>query len=275
MTSLMTPGDYVALPERRPDRRVPYGPHEQQYGELYLPDAPRAPRVLLLHGGCWQHAFGLRPMGQFARALADSGLMVLNLEYRRLGGEGGWPNTFTDVQRGYAALLSASVEWGCDPRPVTVVGHSAGGHLALWLAGLWRLPADSELRAEPVAAPGAVVSVAGIGNLASALADGICRGAPGDLVGGPPDALAQRYAQASPHALLPLGVPHWHIHGIEDPLVPPHHVQQFVDAALASGDAVYHTPVDNAGHFEVVTAGSPVWADVMGAVTAAVEAAAN
>ena len=263
MPDLMTPSDYVALPVAEPDHEFRYGEHPSQFGHLFLPDKPvLAPALLLLHGGCWQHAFGLAPMGQLARHLSDMGFAVCNLEYRRIGGGGGWPATFEDVAMGARSFLATAATHGFSPRKLAVAGHSAGGHLALWLAGRWRLPTDSALRVHEDIDPSAVVSLAGIGDLGAALGAGICRGAPEQLMGGRPEALPERYELASPSALLPLAVPHWHVAGIDDVLVPISHVRDFVQAARAAGDQTEIEAVANAGHFEIVATGSPVFSQV-------------
>jgi pimeloyl-ACP methyl ester carboxylesterase len=201
MPTLMTPRDYLALPIMAGDVKSAYGEDAQQFGELFLPVGERvkpAPVVVLLHGGCWQHAFGLAPLGQLARGLNGLGLAVWNLEFRRLGGGGGWPATFLDVANGVQHLRTLAVEHDLDIERLILAGHSAGGHLALWLAGRWRLPKDCEINPPHTLAPRAVVSLAGIGDLESALHSGICRGAPGALVDGELDARPERYAQASP-----------------------------------------------------------------------------
>lgn len=263
MPQLMTPHDYVALPTEAPDATLRYGADDQQFGHIYLPDDPvLAPALLLLHGGCWQHAFGLAPMGQLARRLSQRGFAVCNLEYRRIGGGGGWPATFEDVAAGARAFIAAAGKHGYSPRKLAVTGHSAGGHLALWLAGRWRLPTDSTLRQHDDVDPAAVVSLAGIGDLAAALDGGICRGAPEQLMGGTPQALPERYELASPSALLPLAVPHWHVAGRDDVLVPLNHVRDFVATARRAGDQAELVEVADAGHFEIVTAASRVFPQV-------------
>ena len=259
----MTPTDYVALPEIEPDAVFRYGDNAEQFGHLFLPEqTANAPALLLLHGGCWQHAFGLQPMGQFARRLSQMGFAVCNLEYRRIGGGGGWPTTFEDVAAGARTFLKQAGTYGFGADKLSVTGHSAGGHLALWLAGRWRLPTDSGLRHHDDIDPMAVVSLAGIGDLAAALGNGICRGAPQQLMGGAPEALPERYELASPSALLPLAVPHWHISGIDDALVPLAHVRTFTSTAREAGDQVELVEVANSGHFEIVTASSAVFAQV-------------
>jgi acetyl esterase/lipase len=263
MPDLMMPTDYVALPVDEPDATFKYGDHSEQFGHLFVPDeVVNAPALLLLHGGCWQHAFGLGPMGQLARRLSQLGFTVCNLEYRRIGGGGGWPATFEDVAAGARAFLALARSYGFSADKLSVTGHSAGGHLALWLAGRWRLPTDSSLRHHNDIDPMAVVSLAGIGDLGAALGSGICRGAPEQLMDGLPQVFPERYELASPSALLPLAVPHWHICGIDDALVPLAHVRAFVSAAREAGDRVELVEVANSGHFEIVTATSAVFAQV-------------
>jgi acetyl esterase/lipase len=269
MSTLMTPTDYVALPIIAGDEQLRYGEGADQFGDLYLPpsDTTNPVPLLLLHGGCWQHAFGLAPMGQFARALTDLGFLVCNLEYRRLGGGGGWPNTFIDVTAGLIEFAKCALSYGADPANVVVSGHSAGGHLALWLASRWRLPTDSELYNELAPQPKAVVSLAGIGDLGHALVRGICRGSPGDLVGGGLDEQPERHAHASPHALLPSNVRQWHVVGRDDVLVPADSVEAFVAQSRESGDHATLDLVAPSGHFEIVATNSPRWPDVRGVFT--------
>ena len=263
MPDLMTPTDYMALPVAEPNATFQYGEHAEQFGHLFLPEkAKNAPALLLLHGGCWQHAFGLRPIGQLARRLSQLGFAVCNLEYRRIGGDGGWPATFEDVAVGVRAFLGQANTYGFNADTLSVSGHSAGGHLALWLAGRWRLPTDSALRHHDDIDPMAVVSLAGIGDLRAALDGGICRGAPEQLMGGSPDVVPERYELASPSALLPLTVPHWHISGSDDVLVPLSNVQAFVSAAREAGDQAELVEVANSGHFEIVTAANAVFTQV-------------
>lgn len=271
MSTLMTPTDYVALPTTTADARMRYGDGDQQFGDIYEPADGTADAIplLLLHGGCWQHAFGLLPMGQMARAIADMGFLVCNLEYRRLGGGGGWPNTFLDVTAGLIQFVEMATGRGLDASRIVVTGHSAGGHLALWLASRWRLPTNSPLHNEAAPQPCAVVSLAGIGDLSAALEQGICRGAPGDLVGGSVAQHPDRHAQASPRSLLPSSVRQWHIVGREDVLVPADSVETYVRAAREAGDEVTLEVLSSSGHFEIVTAASDRWPEVRAVYAAA------
>ena len=126
----------AALPVPSPVATVRYGPAGPQHAELYLPagSAP-APVVVLVHGGCWLNAYGLDHIRALAGALAAEGYAVWSLEYRRVGDDGGgWPGTGNDVQAAVAALTFAPFSERFDLQRLAVLGHSAGGHLALWLA---------------------------------------------------------------------------------------------------------------------------------------------
>src|SRR5262249_60494501 len=137
-------------------------------------------------------------------------------------------------------------------------GHSAGGHLALWLAGRYRLPDTSRLHvAEGIRIHG-VVSLAGIPDLIAGVQWNICRGACHAVVGGLPEAVPQRYQQASPHALLPLGVPQWHLVGTEDERVPAAYIQHYVEAA-SHHDEGHLELLPGAGHFEVMVPTTAAW----------------
>jgi len=154
--------DYLKLPCVPPQHTYAYGPEASQFGHLYLPPGRGSrPVILVIHGGCWQAEYGLLPMSALCSALAGEGLAVWNLEYRRLGDGGGWPATFHDVAAGADFLRTIAASHELDLDRLVALGHSAGGHLALWLAGRHRLPAGSELAsAMNFAAAPAVVSSA-------------------------------------------------------------------------------------------------------------------
>ncbi|MEM9822266.1 MAG: alpha/beta hydrolase, partial [Bacteroidota bacterium] len=129
---LISAEEYGQLEEIQADHRITYGEDPSQFGDLFLPPSKTAaPVVLLIHGGCWRAKYGLEPMGQIARALADNGAAVWSLEYRRLGNGGGWPHTFLDVAHGADHLRELAPKYNLDLNNVVVAGHSAGGHLAL------------------------------------------------------------------------------------------------------------------------------------------------
>lgn len=251
--SLLTVEDYRRLPVAPGSRRSVYGAHPGQFGDLFLPAPPGPHRVLvLIHGGCWRAEYGLEPLGQLAQAIADHGVAVWSIEYRRLGDGGGWPETFLDAGAALDHLRSLASEHALDLQHVVTAGHSAGGHLALWLAARVKLPAHSPLHAPNPLPVRGVVSLAGIPDLAAAAPLNVCDGAIEALIGGPPVQQGERYADASPAALTPLGVPHVHLHGREDDIVPLTLVEQYVAAAARAGDQATLEIAPAAGHFELV-----------------------
>lgn len=267
--TLLTVDDYVKLSAVAPVAHLPYGSDAEQFGELYLPqEAGPHPVVLLLHGGCWRAQYGLAPLGNLCRAFTQLGCAVWNLEYRRLGNGGGWPATFYDVATGADHLRQIAYPYGLDLTRIVTVGHSAGGHLALWLAARHRLPASSLLATSNPLPIRGVVSLAGIPDLAVAVAQTICRGAPQELLDALPDQAPERYELASPSALLPLGVPQRLILGLRDHVVPVDVTAQYVAAARHAGDDAQLLTLPDAGHFEIVFPDTFAWAMVKEAVLA-------
>jgi acetyl esterase/lipase len=268
---MRTTADYLALPAAPADRRVAYGPHADQFADLYLPAGPGPhPAVVLIHGGCWRAQYDLAPLGPLCLALRGLGLAVWSLEYRRLGGGGGWPHTFLDVSAGADALRDVAADHAIDLGRVIAAGHSAGGHLALWLAARRRLPADSPL-ATPAPLPIAgVLALAALADLAEGVARGLCGDACAEIVGGLPGAVPLRYAHGSPSELRPLGVPIRHIVGAGDVIVPPEYLQSCVDRDTAAGDDSRLEVLPAAGHFELVDPASAAWPSLQRAIVALV-----
>ena len=267
MADLLTVDDLLALPTVPPDVVLSYGSHAEQFGHLYLPvDTGPHPVVVLLHGGCWRARVSLDYMGQFARALTNDGIAVWSLEYRRLDNGGGWPETFLDVAAGADFLRTVADEYDLDLARVFTVGHSAGGHLALWLAGRHNLSSSSELYAEKPLELLGVVSLAGIPDLAEALEQNICPDAPDRLMGGTPQQVPERYAQGSPAELLPLGLRQIFIQGEQDDTVPISYVKLYEAAAKKGGEEVRLESLADTGHFEIVVATAPQWQTVRAAV---------
>ncbi|MGB0389065.1 MAG: alpha/beta hydrolase family protein [Ardenticatenaceae bacterium] len=257
-TKLISAGDYTALAVEPADHRIPYGDDPSQFGDLFLPsgDGPH-PVLFLLHGGCWRAQYGLGPMGQLARAIADRGVGVWSLEYRRLGNGGGWPNTFLDVARGADMLRDLADDYALDLTRVVAAGHSAGGHLALWSAGRRQLSAESPIYTPNPLPLQSVVALAPVCDLERAVAWDICVDASDVLVGGHPRKVSANYYQGSPSALLPLGLPHVTINGTLDDIVPIEYVRHFVDSARKLGDDASLISVPDVGHFEIVMATHP------------------
>ena len=144
---LMTPQDLQALPSEAPDHRINYGQDPSQYGELRVPRGPGPhPTLILIHGGCFKAAYAtasdLAPM---ADALKAMGIASWNIEYRRVGDAGGgWPGTYVDVGRAIDYFRTLAGRHNLDTGRVVIMGHSAGGHLAMWAAARARVPAHSD-----------------------------------------------------------------------------------------------------------------------------------
>jgi acetyl esterase/lipase len=269
--SFYTIPDVLALPAAPPDVVVPYGDDPAQCAELRLPaTAGPHPVVVVIHGGCWLGEHDNASTQPLADALRLAGYATWHLEYRRLGmAGGGWPGTLLDVGRGLDALRSLAQHHQLDLSRVVTLGHSAGGHLALWAAARHRVPAGSELRsADPLAVSGAV-SLAGILDLRAFLGmqSASCGGpVVTRLLGGTPEEMPERYSAASPAEMLPLGVRQVSISCAYDEIVPPSLGAAYVRAARAAGDRVDEVVIENAAHFELIAPGSIAWPAVEAAV---------
>lgn len=252
-----------------PFDRIAYGTHPLAFGELRLPKGPGPhPVALIVHGGCWQSEYDLRHLAPMSAALAEAGLATWTLEFRRIGDVGGgWPGTFEDVARGADHLRTLAREFPLDLRRVVAVGHSAGGHLALWLAARRNLPERSALRwGEPLPLKG-VVSLAGICDLRSyGASPGSCNDSVERLLEGAPAKVPERYAQANPSELLPLRVPVRLVQGALDTIVRPEQSQRFAAKARAHGDDARVVMIDAAGHFDVIAPFAPAFEKVRRAV---------
>ncbi|MDP9364844.1 MAG: alpha/beta fold hydrolase, partial [Chloroflexota bacterium] len=246
-----------------------YGAEPSQFGDLRLPaGAGPHPCAVVIHGGFWRARYDLEHIGHLCRALAGAGVATWNLEYRRVGEPGGgWPGTFRDVAWGAGFLFEVAPRYGIDAERVVVLGHSAGGHLALWLASGAQGTDDPDLdRGMPLRFRG-VVALAGVSNLRLAWALGLSDRAVEGLLGGTPEEVPDRYAGASPRELVPLGVRQVLIHGDEDENVPVAVSEGYRAAAVAAGDDVELVVLPGTGHFEPVDPESGAWPAVLGAVT--------
>lgn len=244
-------GGSTGMPHARADDdgpvRFTYGRHPSQYAELSLPAGSRqAPVVVVIHGGYWSSSYGAELGRPLAADLVGRGFAALNVEYRRVGDGGGWPQTGQDVAAAVDGLRGWST--GLDLNKVVALGHSAGGQLAGWLA---------TRSGGAVSLTGAVLQ-AGVLDLVRGSAEGLGGGAVDAYLGGSPAQKPDAYAQASPIALLPLGVPSVCVHGTADTLVPISQSQDFVAAGLAAGDAT-ELRVFDGDHFGPITVGTQAW----------------
>ena len=237
---------------------VRYGEHPDQVANLHRPAGGGEPWpvVVLLHGGFWRAAWDRTLMTPLARDLAARGFLAWNAEYRRVGQDGGgWPGTLLDAA---AAIDAVATIEQADTDRVAVVGHSAGGHLALWLASRDRVPADTPGTGTRVR-PRLAVSLAGVADLVAGAEAGLGGGACEALLGGSPDSVPERYAAASPTALVPLGVPQLLVHGARDDVVPSAQSAGYAVAARAAGDEVELVELPDVDHFDVIEADHRAW----------------
>lgn len=253
-------------PDLPAGERIAYGQAPQQFGELRLPSGRRAgkgpfPVVVVIHGGCWRAEYDLGHVRPVAVALTAAGFATWTIEYRRLGDKGGgWPGTLDDVGRSIDSLREMARTKPLDLSRLVTLGHSAGGHLALWAASA--RPGDLPVRG--------VVALAAISDLAR-YGEGAkdCNAAARELVGKgavEPEELAARLAASSPIERLPLGVPVRLVHGTDDPIVPFELSERYAAAARAKDDDARVIALTGAGHFDVIAPWGTGWKEIEAAV---------
>jgi acetyl esterase/lipase len=250
-----------------------YGNKRSQFGELFLPAADGPfPVAVVIHGGFWRARFGRKLMRALCEDLVARGWAAWNLEYRRLGDGGGWPNTFEDVAAGIdhlRELAPAGAGHPVDGEPgpldlsrVVAIGHSAGGHLAVWAATRPDLPGGAP-GASPRVRVTAAVAQAGVVDLRLAwqwrLSEGVVR----ELLGGPPEERDERYGLASPADHPPTGVPLLLVHGAEDDIVPPAMSRRFAETAASAGSACDLVVLDGEDHFGHLDPANALWQEVV------------
>jgi acetyl esterase/lipase len=239
-----------------------YGPDRSQFADLHVPARPSRPgTVVLIHGGFWRARYGAGHLDGVAADLARRGWVTWNIEYRRVGAGGGYPSTLEDAAAAidYLAAL-ADVATG----PVVTVGHSAGGHLATWVAGRTKLPGGGP-GAGPAVPVAGVVSLAGVLDLAAASREKLGNGAATDLMGGGPDECPERYAAADPLAQVPIPAVVRCVHARADDQVPFAQSVTYVAAARAAGQDARLIEVSG-DHYSVADASSPAWPTVIAAL---------
>jgi len=213
--------------------------------------------VVLVHGGFWRERYRRDLMSHLATDLVERGYATWNIEYGRVRGSGGWPQTFEDAAAAVDHLAQLD-DARLDLARVITVGHSAGGHLAVWLAARPGLPDDAP-GAAPRVQPCAAVSLGGVLDLRRAAEGYVGQNAVVDLMGGTPDDHDERYRIASPLDRIPIGVPIVLIHGVEDDVVPVEQSDDFGAAAANAGDEVELVALDGQGHYELFDLASPTW----------------
>ena len=237
-------------PPEPPHARIAYGAEPLQFGDLRLPrGAPTSPLVVNVHGGYWQAIYNLTHAGHLCADLAAQGIASWNVEYRRLGDPGGeWPGPLEDVVLAVEYVHVLAADYPLDLDRVVLMGHSAGGQLALLAARRTTVP----LRG--------VVSLAGVVDLHEIDRIGDDNGLVRRLLGAAPDEAPDRWREGSPRALLPLGFRYVLGCGTEDVHWGPNRAT--AADARAAGDDVELLALEGAGHFEPVDPLAPEWAVV-------------
>jgi acetyl esterase/lipase len=236
----VAPRARLLLDMLRRGRAHRYGPERSQCADLHLPPGAGPHQVMIaVHGGSWQARYGKIVMRGLANDLVRRGWGVWNIEYRRVGAGGGWPATFEDAAAAVDHLAELAHP-ALDLDRVSLLGHSAGGHLALWLAGRENLPpgAPGYRDGPPAVRLRRVIAQAGVCDLAGAYARSAHGGAAGALMGGSPEQLAGRYAVGDPICLLPLAIPALLVHGTLDETVSIELTRNYARAAHEAGTQV-------------------------------------
>ncbi len=265
-----------------PDQRIPYGAGRYQIGDLWLPAqrGSKLPVVVFVHGGWWKSEYDLSYGGHLCSALRAAGVAVWSIEYRRVGETGGgWPTTFQDVAAGYDFIERLGKRFPLDLERVVAAGHSAGGHLAFWLAGRHHVLAGSPVHdPQPRVPLRAVVGLAGAVDLQLTIdLSGYFTFAHDKreviaLMGGTPAAEPERYLAGDPGHLLPLNIPQVLIQGTEDDQIPADLPKRWAEKARRQGDPVTVMMIPRADHFDVVDPESKAWPEVLAAILRLVHA---
>ena len=234
----------TATPTAAGGERITYGSDPSQFAELHRPGGGASRGVVVvIHGGFWKSAYDLTLGTPLAADLAARGWTAWNIEYRRVGNGGGTPETFDDVAAAIDALAEVP---DLDLSTVVTLGHSAGGHLAVWAAG----------RPDPGVAVTHAISQAGVLDLVMSDRTGLGGGAAAALLGHP---AGRRDAAWDPQQQIPIDVPVWCVHGIDDAIVPLGQSEGYVVDATAAGAQAEIVRVEG-DHFVVIDPGSEAWA---------------
>ena len=266
VSDIMTAADLPALGNPPAHARIAYGDGPLQFADLRLPDGSGPHAVMILiHGGCWLSKYDITYFGKLADALAQSGIATWTVEYRRVGDEGGsWPGTFQDIATAADHLLSVAKEYSLDTRRIIASGHSAGGHLALWLAARQQFEKNALFRSSYQLRLKGVLALAPAPDLTMLHKNGVCNNVIDKLMGGSPEEFPDRYAIGSVTELVPLGLPQVVLIGSYD-FAWREAGHRYYQQALAANDDVRLIEAPESGHFEMIDPDSSPWPLVLDA----------
>ena len=237
--------EVLQLPFRSGDYIISYGEDSSQFGSLWLPKGNNNGTVIFIHGGCWMNEYDIEHAQAFATGLASAGYAVWSLEYRRTGDlGGGWPGTFMDIISGINKLSDLG-KFDLNMERLVLMGHSAGGHLAI-LAGA--RPDLLELK------PSLVLGLAAITNVETyARGTNSCQKSASAFMGGGPDELPDMYEEVQPanHEVDPNTVL---LYGSVDQIVPA------AQALLPGARPLRHR---SAGHFDWIHPGTDAFRTIL------------
>ena len=247
---------------------IPYGDHLSQFGVLRRPTlSGLSPVVITIHGGFWQSKYGLEENTPLDEDLTRRGYATWNIEYRRMGEVGGgWTGTFDDIINAVNHLNQLKERFQLDLSRVIVLGHSAGGHLALWLASQINKDKMSGIKNTLLIPIQSVISLAGVTDLRQMWKIHEDKGMISPVtsfIGGSPQEVSERYSLASPIELLPLNIEQILIHGELDRHVPVNLSVDYHRRAIELGDKVSLVVLPEAEHFMIIDPSSSAWQSVV------------
>ncbi len=250
--------DLLSRAQPKPDATVTYGDDALQVVDIWRPEGKNGfPAVLMIHGGCWQTAIAERDiMNWIADDLRQNGIGVWNIEYRGVDRGGGYPGTFQDIAAAADLLMQKSREYGFATNKIVVIGHSAGGHLALWLSQRQGLAADDGLRGTQALPIALVVSQGGLPDLRAGeqrVGHPCGTDAPRLMAGG-------EYQRTSPPEMPVSAVPQVLFNADRDHVAPPVYASRYQSITRGRGQKVDTVTIAGEGHVELITPDSQSWA---------------